>query len=105
MYLKDNYEVIINHTDPKSILDILRTSCKYEEEPIKKLCALMNKETKDGYKMDKYSKLLKAAVNEILNLEEQNDLAFIFKVGSDALFDNKNSGLDDFELITFVVVK
>lgn len=105
LYLKDNLEVIINHTDPKSILDILRTSCKYEEEPIKKLCALMNKETKDGYKMDKYSKLLKAAVNEILNLEEQNDLASIFKVGSDALFDNKNSGLDDFELITFVVVK
>ena len=65
----------------------------------------MNKETNDGYKMDKYSKLLKDAVKAIVNQEEQNDLASIFTKGSDALFGNTVSGLDDFELITFVVVK
>ena len=55
--------------------------------------------------MDKYSKLLKDAVKAIVNQEEQNDLASIFTKGSDALFGNTVSGLDDFELITFVVVK
>ena len=34
----------------------------------------MNKETNDGYKMDKYSKLLQDAVKNIVQKEEQNDL-------------------------------
>lgn len=105
LYLKDDGEVLVNHTDPKQVLDILRTSCKHQIEPIKSLCNQMNKETNDGYKMDKYSKLLKDAVKAIVNQEEQNDLASIFTKGSDALFGNTVSGLDDFELITFVVVK
>lgn len=65
----------------------------------------MNKETNDGYKMDKYSKLLKDAVKAIVHGEEQTDLASIFTSGSSALFEGNISGLDDFELITFVVVK
>lgn len=105
LYLKDNGEVLVNHTDPKRILDILRTTCKHELEPIKELCAQMNKETNDGYKMDKYSNLLKEAVKAIVHQEEQEDLASIFTKGSNALFGNNISGLDDFELITFVVVK
>lgn len=105
LYLKDNGDVIVDHTDPKRILDILRTTCKHQLEPIKELCAQMNKETLDGYKMDKYSMLLKEAVNAIVHKEELNDLASIFQKGSQALFGNSISGLDDFELITFVVVK
>ena len=105
LYLKDNGEVIVDHSDPKQILDILRTSCKHQLEPIKELCALMNKETNDGYKMDKYSKLLKDAVKAIVHGEEKTDLASIFTTSSTALFEGNISGLDDFELITFVVVK
>ena len=105
LYLKDNGEVIVDHTDPKHVLDILRTTCKHQIEPIKSLCVQMNKETNDGYKMDKYSKLLKDAVKVIINQEEEDDLASIFKSGSNALFGQSVSGLDDFELITFVVIK
>ena len=105
LYLKDNGEVLVNHTDPKQVLDVLRTTCKHQFEPNKSLCNQMNKETNDGYKMDKYSALLKDAVKAIVNQEEQNDLASIFTSGSDALFGNTISGLDDFELITFVVIK
>jgi hypothetical protein len=105
LYLKDNGEVLVDHTDPKHILDMLRTTCKHQLEPIKELCAQMNKETHDGYKMDKYSALLKEAVKTIVHKEEQDDLATIFQKGSNVLFGNTISGLDDFELITFVVVK
>ena len=103
--MKDNGQVIVDHTDPKRILDILRTTCKHQLEPLKELCAEMNKETQDGYKMDKYSALLHDAVKAIVHKEEQNDLAAIFQKGSQVLFGNNISGLDDFELITFVVVK
>ena len=104
-YLKDDGNVLINHTDPKQVLDILRTTCKHQIEPIKDLCKQMNKETNDGYKMDKYSELLSDAVKAIIHQEEQDDLASILKSGSNALFGTSVSGLADFELITFVVVK
>lgn len=105
VYLNQEGEPLIDHMDPKKVLDVLRTTCKYQFEPIMNLCRAFNKETNDGYKMDKYSDLLKSAVKTIIHKEEQNDLMSLFNNGSDVLFENTLSGLDDFELITFVVVK
>ena len=105
VYLNQDGEPLIDHMEPKKVLDVLRTTCKHQFEPIMNLCRAFNKETNDGYKMDKYSELLKSAVKTIIHKEEQNDLMSLFNNGSDVLFENTLSGLDDFELITFVVVK
>ena len=105
VYLRQDGEPLIDHMDPKKVLDVLRTTCKHQYEPIMSLCKAFNKETDDGYKMDKYSSLLKSAVKTIIHKEEQNDLMSLFNDGSNVLFENTLSGLDDFELITFVVVK
>lgn len=105
VYLLDDGTVKVDHMDPKKTLDILRSACKHQTQPIKDLCSKMNKETDDGYRMDKYSKLLQDAVDTIIHREEQNDLDTLFNVGSTGVFNDNISGLDDFELITFVVVK
>lgn len=105
VYLDEQGEVIYNHTDVKSILDIMRNTCKHHEEPIADLCRAFNKETKDGYKMDKYSKLLDSCIESIIDVKAANDLDSLFNMGSDVLFSGNIKGLDDFELITFIVVK
>lgn len=105
VYLDEHGEVIYNHTEVKSILDIMRSTCKYHEEPIADLCRAFNKETRDGYKMDKYSKLLDSCIESIIDVKAANDLDSLFNLGSDVLFSGNIKGLDDFELITFVVVK
>ena len=105
VYLNEQGEVIYNHTDVKSILDIMRNTCKHHEEPIADLCRAFNKETKDGYKMDKYSKLLDNCIESIIDVKAANDLDSLFNMGSDVLFSGNIKGLDDFELITFIVVK
>ena len=105
VYLDEQGEVIYNHTDVKSILDIMRNTCKHHEEPIADLCRAFNKETKDGYKMDKYSKLLDNCIESIIDVKAANDLDSLFNMGSDVLFSGNIKGLDDFELITFIVVK
>ena len=105
VYLDENGQVINTHMEVKKILDILRKTCKHHKEPIADLCRVFNKETKDGYKMDKYSKLLDKTIESILDVKEQNDLDSLFNLGSDVLFGNNIKGIDDFELITFVVVK
>ena len=105
VYIADSGEILADYMDPKKILDILRTSCKHRTEPIVELCKAMNRETDDGYKMDKYSGLLEEAVKSIMHVKEQNDLLSLFTMGSGALEGSGISGLNDFELITFVVVK
>lgn len=105
VYLKDDGEVKYNHLDVKSILDVLRASSKGKTEPLTDLCRKFNKETKDGAKMDKYNALLDDAVASILQVKEENDLQSLFKSGSKVLFQQRIDGLDDFELIAFVVIK
>ena len=105
VYLDESGNVIHNHMEVKQILDIIRKSSKHLDKPIDKLCALFNKETKDGYKMDKYSKLLDDSIASIIDVKESNDLASLFNEGSDVLFSGKIKGIDDFELITFFVIK
>lgn len=105
VYLDENGEVVHNHTDVKAILDKIRKTCKLHDEPIAELCRAFNKETKDGYKMDKYSRLLDRSIESIINVKAANDLDTLFNLGSDVLFNGTIKGLDDFELITFVVIK
>ena len=105
VYLKENGEVKYNHLDVKSILDVLRATSKGKTEPILELCHSFNKETKDGAKMDKYNALLDDAVASIVEVKEENDLFSLFKVGSKVLFQQSIDGLDDFELISFVVIR
>ena len=105
VYLKENGEVKYNHLDVKSVLDVLRATSKGKTEPILGLCHSFNKETKDGAKMDKYNALLDDAVASIVEVKEENDLFSLFKVGSKVLFQQSIDGLDDFELISFVVIR
>ena len=105
VYLDEAGNIVHNHMEVKAILDILRTTCKHHTEPIADLCRAYNRETKDGYKMDKYSRLLDKSIESIIDVKEADDLNTLFNTGSDILFNSGIQGLDDFELITFVVIK
>lgn len=105
VYIKDDGEVLHNHLDVKSILDVLRTTSKGKDEPIAELCRKFNRETKDGTKMDKYNSLLDDAVASIIQVKEESDLKSLFTDGSKVLFQQSMDGLDEFELIAFVVIK
>ena len=69
------------------------------------LCHAFNRETKDGRKMQHYSELLQKAVGTIVEQKEENDLASLFFVGETSALVNDIKGLDDFELICFLVIK
>lgn len=105
VYVKDDGEIIFNHLQIKNSLDILRASCKNKSEPIKDICKKFNAETKDGMKMDKYSNLLESTIESIINVKQEKDLKSLFTIGSEVLFQEGIKGLDDFELIAFVVVR
>ncbi|MBR2053235.1 MAG: ATP-dependent helicase, partial [Clostridia bacterium] len=105
IYVDESGKIVKTHLEVKQILDIIRSSCKGKDKPIYSACNKFNTETNDGLDMSKYSKLLENAIESIIQVKKQNDLNALFKQGSMVLNDAKIKGLDDFELIAFVVVK
>ena len=105
VYLQDDGSVLCHHLAPKKLLDTMRLLCKGKNEPLKELCREFNKETRDGKKMDHYSELLGEAINSIINKKEESDIDSLFSAGGTSALENVVSGLNDFELICFLVVK
>ena len=105
IYLSREGQVICDHLSPKRLLDLMRLACKGGKEPNKKVCQLFNQETQDGKKMSFYSSLLQKAVECIISVNKDSDINSLFSEGATTALQNKINGLDDFELITFLVIK
>jgi hypothetical protein len=105
VYINDNGEVACDHLSPKELLDTLRLLCKGNTAPLFDLCRIFNKETKDGKDMRKYSELLGKAITSIIDVKAKSELDSFLSGESVSFLSNKISGLDDFELICFIVVK
>ena len=105
VYIGQDSSVIVNHLEPKDLLDRLRMLCKGKSEPIMELCRKFNSETRDGQRMGTYSRLLGDAIASIVKVKDQSDLFSFFEGDPNALFGNEVRGLDNFELICFLVIK
>lgn len=105
VYIKDDGEVLVDHLHPKDLLDKMRLLCKPLTQPDVKLCAQFNKETRDGLRMGKYSDLLSKAINSIISVKEQSSIDSFLEGYAGELFEEHYVGLDDFELICFLVIK
>lgn len=55
--------------------------------------------------MKKYTELLEKAVFNIKGVVEQKGIQSLFQIGQATLFENTVTGLNDFELISFLVIK
>lgn len=105
VYISDEGEVICDHLSPKNMLDKMRFLCKGKTVPIPELYKQFNKETNNGKNMKQFSRLLGDAISSIIQLKEENDIESLFKPGGTSLLANNFKGLNDFELITFLVVR
>lgn len=105
VYIGTSGNVICDYLEPKSILDNLRLLCRGKKEPISPLCQKFNHETNDGKDMSKMSKLLSEAISSIIDKKEESDIDSLFSAGGTSALMSDISGLDDFELICFLVIK
>lgn len=105
VYLSHTGTVICDHLSPKKLLDKMRYACKDKTEPDKALCKQFNKETRDGKNMRHYSDLLQSAIESIITVKEEGDIDSLFSVGETSALTYNIKGLDDFELICFLVIK
>ena len=105
VYIGMDGEILCDYLNPKQMLDTIRLLCRGRTEPISDLCREFNQETDDGRNMAEMSELLSEAVNSIIDVKEESDIDSLFKSGGTTALLSQISGLDDFELICFLVVK
>ena len=105
VYIGEDGEVICDHLSPKDMLDRMRLMCKGVSEPDAALCREFNRETKDGRDMALYSELLSDAIDTIIHAKEESDIDSFLSGKQMSFLSGKINGLDDFELICFLVVK
>ena len=105
VYINRAGEVISDHTEVKRLLDLVRSCCKGQSVPIADVCRLFNEETADGRKMQAYSDLLGKTIRSMIEVKEEKDLDSLFSGGKTTALVNTIAGLDDFELITFLVIQ
>lgn len=105
VYIGIDGEVVCDYLNPKKMLDDIRLLCRGKKEPIKELCQRFNEETDYGRDMTEMSELLSEAINSIIDCKEENDIDSLFSAGGTSALMSAVSGLDDFELICFLVVK
>jgi len=106
VYISDDGEIAFSYVQAKYILDIFKKLAKGSSEVVTDLVARFDKETKNAQNMSKYSKLLMQAVSNIIGKKQDDGIAAMFTLGKTGLSTDSNlSGLDDFELISFLVIK
>lgn len=104
VYIGMDGEIICDYLNPKQLLDDIRLLCRGKKEPIVELCQKFNEETNDGKDMQELSNLLRETIHSIINTKEESDIDSLFTIGGTSALISVVSGLDDFELISFLVV-
>lgn len=105
VYLKANGELVHGHFDAKKILDIFRLLAKGKNAPLENLCKVFSTETDEYRNMSAYSALLKKAISSVLKTDEEKDVMSLFKSGGTTALREKIKGIEDFKLISFLIIK
>lgn len=105
VFVKDSGELLLGHVDSKRILDAMRMLCKGVNQPIVELCKALSSETDEYHNMESFSQLLKYGIGTILKTEEEKEVLSLFKSGGTTALQDKFKGIEDFKLVSFLIVR
>lgn len=105
IYISEAGEILADQFHVKQLLDRVRAACKGQSQPIAAAYQPFNQFTQDGKNMDFYSQLLDQAIASMIERKEEKDVDSLFTSSRTSALTSTIKGLDDFELISFLVVK
>lgn len=105
VYVTEDGEVKMTFLHAKQILDNYKKLCSGKSEVLADLVAQFNAETDDGSNMKRYSALLNTAVENLIGKKQEIGVASLFSKGGTTLQKEFYDGLEDFELVTFLVLR
>ena len=105
VYVDMDGQTVVPYTEVKRLLDLIRAASKPCAEPILSAYQPFNERTQDGREMGVYSNLLTAAIRSIVSTDEEKELDGLFSGHKSSIATGPAAGIDDFELIAFLVVE
>lgn len=105
VYITEDGDVKLSYLQAKRILDYYKKLCCGKNEVLTEFVAEFNKETDDGHDMKKYSDLLETAIQELIGRKQEIGVASLFNRGGTTMQTSFFDGIEDFELITFLVLR
>lgn len=105
VYIGMDGSIIADHMEVKALLDLARNACKGRSEPVPTAFEPFNKATDDGRNMKAYSTLLDQAIHSMIERQHEQEVDSLFSPGKTSALVNEVAGLEDFELISFLVIQ
>lgn len=103
-YVSDDGQVSLNFAQSKKILDVLKKHGHGKPAPDAEAVARMDALTKNGRDMSHYRGLLETAVSSIIGKSEEKGVESLFTRGGTNLTKDSFQGIEDFEIISYMVV-
>jgi superfamily II DNA or RNA helicase len=104
VHVGEDGAVLLPFTQAKQILDLLKRLCQGRDMPDGEACERFDKATRDGENMSAFQKLLSQAVASIVGKKEERAVASLFSPGGTHAGKGEFLGMNDFEVIAFLVV-
>lgn len=105
VYINEDEEVKLNYIQSKKILDYYQKLCSGKKEVFRNLVESFDRKTDNGRQMDKYSQLLKESIENIIGKKQETGVRSLFTKGGTSPVKNNIEGLEEFELISFLILK
>ncbi len=105
VYVGEDGSILHGYAMPKDILDEMRRICRGVKAPLEDLCRAYNAQTDDGRDMTAQTDLLASAIGSIVEGKNESDIDSFFSGGTTSFLENDIEGIDDFELVCFLVVR
>ena len=105
VYVTTSGKVRYTFLESKRILDILKKLCSGKSAELNALVNEFNQETDNGHKMSACSELLETAILAIIGKKTEIGVASLFSKGGTTLQTELYNGIEDFELVNFLVIR
>lgn len=105
VYMDMDGDVQLGHLKTKQILDLYRKVSHGQTEVFNELILQFNNETSELSDMSSYKYLLDKAVEFVLGIVEEIGMESLFSLGNSSLLQDTNTSSNDFELISFLIIK
>jgi hypothetical protein len=104
VHVMDDGTIFLPFTQAKQALDRLKKLCVGRDLPDAMACARFDRETHDGEDMNRAQALLAKAIASVAGKKEERAMASLFTPGGTHAKKGEFPGIDDFEVVAFLVV-
>lgn len=104
VWVSESGDVKISFTQAKKVLDLFKKLSLGRRQPSDEALARFSAITRDGADMSKYQELLAKAIAAITGKAEERGVESLFHRGGTALSKDSFQGIDDFEVVSYLIV-